>query len=107
VTILTKRESWKRTKGPGRYTPDLTPEEIANAKRALGVMLRRFGTWHAAAEALGAKLATVKAAVDARKGKPSVGLALRVARVVGVPLEDILAGTWPKDGACTMCGRTG
>ena len=107
MAILTERTSWKRAKGPGRYTPDLTAEEIANARRALRVMLRRFGSWGAAADAMGAKAATLEAAVNERKGKPSVGLALRVARVVGVPLEDILAGTWPKEGACPMCGRTG
>ena len=106
MTILTKREVWTRPRviGPSRYTPDLTAEEQANVRRALQVLRRRFGSWAAVAEALHVKVETAKKG-GGTNSKPSVGLALRVTRVAGVPLEDILSGAWPKPGACPTCGR--
>jgi hypothetical protein len=38
-------------------------------------------------------------------GRPSVGLALRAARLAYVPLEDILSGRWPGKGPCALCGK--
>jgi hypothetical protein len=65
----------------------------------------RLGSYAKLAEALGAKPATVNDSMH-RSGKPSVALALRAARLAGVPLEDVLSGAWPKEGSCPMCGRT-
>jgi DNA-binding XRE family transcriptional regulator len=106
MRVLTERETWRKPKGSvaQRYTPDLTSDEHANVRRALQVLRRRYGTWDDVAEAMGVKAKTLTKGGGA-KSKPSVGLALRAARLVGVPLEDILAGRWPKAGACPMCGR--
>jgi hypothetical protein len=30
---------------------------------------------------------------------------LRASRLAGVPMETILAGEWPQEGACPHCGR--
>jgi len=107
MRVLTEQVTWRKPKGPlaQRYTPDLTGDEHTNIRRALQVLRRRYGSWEAVAAAMGAKVKTVTKA-GGTKSKPSVGLALRAARLVGVPLEDILAGRWPKAGACPMCGRT-
>lgn len=107
MAILTKRETWRAPKqlGPAKYTPDLSAEEHENVRRALHVLRRRFGSWAALAEAMGTKMKTVEHA-GGRHHKPSVAIALRVARLAGVPLEDVLSGAWPKPGACPMCGRT-
>lgn len=104
MPVLTQRETWKRPKTSARYTPDLTPEEIDNVRRALKVLRTRFGGYAQLAEAMGAKVKTVETSVS-RKSGPSVATALRAARVAGVPLEEILRGAWPKPGACPMCGR--
>jgi DNA-binding XRE family transcriptional regulator len=107
MRVLTERETWRKPKGPlaQRYTPDLTGDEHANVRRALQVLRRRFGSWEALASAMGAKVKTLTKA-GGTNSKPSVGLALRAARIVGVPMEEILSGRWPKPGACPMCGRS-
>ena len=104
--ILTERTVWKRPRpANASRTPDLTPEEIANVKRALRVLRERVGGYQQLAAALGANRRTVQAALETRT-KLSVGLALRAARLAGVRLEEVLSGAWPKAGACPHCGRT-
>ncbi len=73
-------------------------------KVALRVLTKRYGSQPALAEAMGLKVATVKYAAKAR-GTVTAGVALRAARAAKVPLEDVLAGRWPKPGACPYCGR--
>jgi len=38
--------------------------------------------------------------------RPGAGLAIRAARLAGVPIEDVLSGAWPKAGACPRCWCT-
>jgi hypothetical protein len=103
--VLVERTVWTKPRPEApRYTPDLTPDEIANVKRALRVLKIRYGTWPKVAEAMKVKPSALADVVNT-KGKPSVGVALRAARLAGVPLEDVLSGAWPKAGSCPMCGR--
>jgi hypothetical protein len=104
--VLVEPKRWVRPRDPTktRRSSDLTPEEQANAKVALRVLRTRYGSARKLAVALSATIATVEAALS-RRGKPSAGLALRAARLAGVPLEDVLSGAWPKTGACAHCGR--
>lgn len=104
MAILRTRETWRKPKGAGSRTPDLTDAEIANVKRAICVMRIRLGSHAALATALGTNAQALKDSVS-RSRKPSVALALRVSRVVGVPLEDVLSGAWPPEGSCPHCGR--
>ena len=106
ATILRSRVAWTKPRPPTetRRSSDLTPEEQANAKAALRFLAKRHGTIAKLAEAMGAKPRTVKYALE-RRGRVSAGLALRAARVAGVPLEDVLAGRWPVTGTCPHCGR--
>jgi hypothetical protein len=106
MRVLTEQRTWRKPKGSvaTRYTPDLTGDEHGNVRRALHVLRRRYGSWEALASALSTKYKTLTKA-GSKASKPSVGLALRAARLVGVPLEDVLSGRWPKAGACPMCGR--
>ena len=90
----------------GGRTPDLTPDEIVNVKRALRVLKVRHESIAALAAVLGVNEETLRNAT-VRQRKPSVGLALRAARLAGVPLEDVLSGAWPKVGSCPHCGRSG
>ena len=104
--VLSEPKRWARPRDPAktRRSSDLTPEEQANAKTALRVLRVRYGDATKLAEALSANLGTLKAALKVR-GKPTAGLALRAARLAGVPLEDLLSGAWPKAGSCPTCGR--
>ena len=105
MSLLTKRETWRKPKAltAGR-TPDLTSEEIVNVKRAIKVLRQRHDSYEALAPLMGVTRKALSHTVT-RGRKPGVGLALRAARVAGVPLEEILSGAWPKEGACPMCGR--
>jgi hypothetical protein len=104
--ILSEPKRWSRPRDPSktRRSSDLTPEEQANAKAALRVLRSRYGTAPKLAEALSANEKTLAEAL-AKRGKPSAGLALRAARLAGVPLEDVLSGAWPAAGSCPHCGR--
>jgi hypothetical protein len=104
--VLTEPKRWARPRDPAktRRSSDLAPEEYANVKVALHVLRVRLGSVAKLAEALSAKAKTVTEALSVR-GKPSAGLALRAARLAGVPLEDLLSGAWPLAGSCPHCGR--
>ncbi len=102
MTVLTTTKTWKRAHLATLRRPDLTAEEIANVKRALRFMRIRCGGARQLAHFLGM---TPKALACAPYRKPSVALALRLARCARVPLEEVLAGRWPVDGACPHCGR--
>ena len=104
--ILTKRSVWQvaRPAGETRRSSDLTPEEQARAKVAIRFLAKRHGSALKLAQAMRANLETVRSAMS-KRGPVSAGIALRVARAAGVPLEDVLAGRWPVEGACPHCGR--
>jgi hypothetical protein len=106
MAILLERVTWRKAKQftAGATTPDLTADEVANARRALRVLRTRHGGTRALADAIGVRVATVQNGMKPRR-KVGVGLALRLARLAGVPLEDVLSGAWPKHGSCPMCGR--
>jgi len=104
--ILSEPKRWSRPRDPSktRRSSDLTPEEQTNAKVALRVLRLRYGTTAKLAEALSVTFGTMTWTLSVR-GKPSAGIALRAARLVGVPMEDFLSGAWPKAGSCPHCGR--
>jgi predicted PP-loop superfamily ATPase len=108
MAILRERVTWKKPKDP---TPralerldELSPEQRANVRKAMDVMHIRFGGWPNVARAM--KVGH-KALVVAMKGprKPTAVLAVRVAQLAGVTVDDVLTGAFPKPGACPMCGR--
>lgn len=105
VTILTAPKRWRKELAVRPdCTPDLTPEETANVRRALRFLRVRVGT----AAKLGAAIGVPHKQIDklcSRKGRPGVGMALRVARAAHVNVEDVLGGAWPPEGACPHCGR--
>jgi len=105
MTILTKRSEWRvvRPSNETRRSTDLTPEEQANMRRALLFLRARYGSWAKLATALRAKHHTVERAGG--YGRPvGAGLAVRAARLAGVPLDDLLSGAWPGT-RCPTCGR--
>ncbi len=106
--VLSAPVRWARPRDPSktRRSSDLTPDEQANAKAALRVLRARLGGARELAAMLSANLGTLKHAL-ARKGRPSAGLAVRAARLAGVPVEDVLSGAWPAPGSCPHCGHAG
>jgi plasmid maintenance system antidote protein VapI len=106
VTILTKREVWAkpRLSNETRRASDLTPDEQANVRLAVRFLRTRVGGSAKLAAILKVKTKVVEKACAVR-GRPSAGLAIRVARVAGASVEEVLSGAWPAAGACPHCGR--
>lgn len=102
MTVLRGSKTWRRERPP---KTTLRPCELTRAEqhnvRALVVKLRaQYSSWKVLAAALGMNRITL---VRAQPGKqaPTVGLALRVARLVKVSVDDVLSG---RLGVCPNCG---
>lgn len=105
MSILRERVSYKQARPANetKHSSDLTPDEQKNTKAAIRFLAKRHGTYAKLAMAMGANFGTVRAA--AQRGTVSAGIALRVARVAHVSVEDVLGGRFPVAGACPICGR--
>ncbi|HEX2573056.1 MAG TPA: hypothetical protein VH877_26145 [Polyangia bacterium] len=82
---------------------DLTTEEQTNVRTALRFLRLQSGGWKTLAKALhcdGKQLCKV----GAGRGV-TASLAFRVARLAGVPVDDVLAGRYPGEGTCPYCGH--
>jgi len=84
--------------------PKLTAEEQANTLAALRYLRGRVGTWDLLAKALGFSPASMR---NVRKGlkNPSIAIAYRVARLAGVPFDNVTEGQYPVKGTCPHCGH--
>jgi hypothetical protein len=79
---------------------DLTPEEQGNVRAAVRCLRAKYGSWETLAKLLRADRKTLW-------GKtPGVMTAFRIARVVGVPVDDVLAGRYPGPEVCRHCGHS-
>ena len=104
MPVLEKPFSWRRSDARAARRAELTAEEQENVRKALRVLRTRHGGQKALAMALGVGVASLMWAM-AKRGKPGAALALYAARLAKVPVEDVLAGRFPAEGACPMCGR--
>jgi hypothetical protein len=102
VAVLSHPIAWRRL-AKRDVEADLSVDEQACVRRALRFLAKRHGTYAKLAASMKAKPATVMLA--ARSGTVSAGIALKAARVAKAPLEDVLAGRWPKPSMCPLCGR--
>jgi len=77
---------------------DLTRDEVAHVRTAARFLRARMGGWRNVAKAL--RLSTASA-----KGGASPTIAMRIARLVGVGVDDVLAGRFPDPSVCPHCGQ--
>lgn len=111
MAVLTERKVWRR---PARELPvrkrqdpsRLKDHEVAYVRAALGVMKLRYGSWRRLAEAMQVGRMRVNRVASGSR-LPDVAFATRLARVAGVPAEDIIRGRFVREGACPMCGQRG
>lgn len=96
-----KKKEQRRSKRPGT----LTPEEQACTLVALKWLAAKHGSLADLAFAAGIDRTVLRRA-ERGKPPPTGGLAVDLARVAGVPVDDVLAGRFPEPGACPMCGRS-
>jgi hypothetical protein len=102
-----RRIHWKRERKP-RATERLDrlpPDEQANVKAALRVLRVRHGTWVVLGRMLKLHPKTLERMLG-RKGKPVPGLAIRLARLAGCSVEDVLSGAFARAAVCPTCGHT-
>lgn len=82
---------------------ELTLAEQHNVRDMVLRLRAEYRSWKALAAAMGINRITL---VRAQPGKqaPTVGLALRVARLAGVTVDSVLAGRIRPRGVCHNCG---
>jgi hypothetical protein len=82
----------------------LTKDEQAHVRAALQYLSARAGTWDAVSALLHANADALR---QARAGR-SVGaaLAVRIARIAHVGVDDVLTGRFPGRGFCANCGHS-
>jgi transcriptional regulator with XRE-family HTH domain len=111
MAVLMERKVWRAPpREPSRrklLDPNrLKDHEVAYVRAALGVLKLRYGSWRRLAEAMQVgRMRVTRAACGLRR--PDVALAVRLARVAGVPVEDIIKGRFVLRGTCPMCGQRG
>jgi hypothetical protein len=101
-----KRIFWQRTPHPNSRSElnRLSPEEDTRVRSALDVARIRFGNWKGLAAALKTNKRTITRLLR-RERRITPAYAMRLARVLGVALGDILTGKFPQPGECPLCGH--
>jgi hypothetical protein len=108
VAILQGSKTWKREPNPSgrksrRELNRLLPIEEERVRVAMRVLRVRYGNWTRVSEALEHHRVTVERVLNIRR-TATPAFAMRVARLLGVSLGDVLSGAWPRPGECLMCG---
>jgi plasmid maintenance system antidote protein VapI len=83
---------------------DLTDDEKAHVKAALEFLRIRFGQTKLLAKALRLQPDSVRKVLSGHDSI-SAAMVLRVARLAGIGLDDLLAGKYPVKGMCPHCGH--
>lgn len=85
-------------------TLDLDAQEQTNVRAALAFLRFKFCGWETLSTMLHFDPTTL---IHVVKGRRAVcaSLAFRIARLVKVKVDDLLAGKFPEAGACPHCGR--
>lgn len=99
-----KQIVWKRAPNPNtlREKNRLLPEEEAGVRKAMGALKVRYGSWRAVAVALKTDRTTITRVLHIRK-RATAAFAVRVARLLNVPVSKVLAGRVPDEGRCPYC----
>jgi hypothetical protein len=82
-------------------TPDFNAKEITAVRGALNFLHRRCGTWATLGRALSFKGSTLGNVARGNKAV-SATLVIRVAKLAGVRVDDLLSGQFP--AKCPHCG---
>jgi hypothetical protein len=84
--------------------PDLTSQEQAHVRAALQFLRERCGGWAPVAKMLGLKDTSVANVANGQK-VVSASVAVRVARMASVGVDELFAGKFPAPGTCPRCGH--
>lgn len=84
-------------------TLELAVAEQQAVRTALRFLRARCGTWTLVAHALHFKTKTISNVLAGRRVSATV--AFRVARMLGITVDALLAGQYPPPGTCPHCGH--
>lgn len=82
----------------------LTKDEQAHVRAALQYLYARAGTWDAVSALVHANADALRQIRAGRSVGPA--LAVRIARVAHVGVDDVLSGRFPGPGVCANCGHS-
>jgi DNA-binding XRE family transcriptional regulator len=83
---------------------DLTKQEQQHVRAALRFLRARMGGWSSVSKTLRFNENTLSGMATGHRA-PSVILAFRIAKLVKVGVDDVLAGRFPAPGTCPHCGH--
>ena len=95
--------SANRVSSADKRACDFTAAEADHVRNALRFLRLRCGNWAAVGKALGYKETSIIDAVNGRV-QPSASMAIRIAKLAKVPIDDVINGRYPEAGTCPMCG---
>jgi hypothetical protein len=104
MAILLERKVWRR-RPPRRDPLGLAAEEQDHVRRALRALRVRYRNWKNVARALGVPMKSLERTLTGKDRPVAPGLAIKAARVAGVPVDDVLRGLVPRAGVCPACGQ--
>lgn len=83
---------------------DLDAKEQQHVRTALRLLRNRLGTWVSVADGLNMNSSNLEKTVRGGQ-RVSASLAIRVARLLNVMIDDLLVGRFLPPGACPNCGH--
>jgi len=83
---------------------DLDAKEQQHVRAALRLLRNRLGTWVSVADGLNMNSSNLEKTVRGGQ-RVSASLAIRVARLLNVMVDDLLVGRFLPPGACPNCGQ--
>lgn len=106
MAILRVAQSWRRPSAKRRTDrlERLDDEQTVNVGAAMQALKTKLGSWKDLAASIGVSKQTMNRLAHGHT-KPSAGLALRLARLAEVPVEDVLSGKYAKAVLCPHCGQ--
>lgn len=84
-------------------TLDLSLEEQEHVRNAIAFLHVKLEGWKPLGKLLHFDHTTLIHVVNERRAV-GASMAFRVARVVGIGVDELLAGNWPAPGTCPRCG---
>lgn len=81
---------------------DLRVEEQEHVRNALYFLRAKFGTWRSIARLLHFEEATLVQCANGTR-PVAANMAFRLARVIALKVDDLLAGKFPEPGVCPRC----
>lgn len=87
-----------------KWPAQLTTEEQANVLAALHFLHGKIGSWARVAKIVKNKRSSLRRARAGQRIRGMRGLAMRIAKIVGMDADAVLEGRFLPNGTCPKCG---